>query len=92
VVINFKGKENKMMISNMTLKEKNELLTILWGDPSVTLHGIKDGVTSSIDRDQAVDDYGVALHDSYQFLLPYETGDGLLLFSAEDMEAFARTW
>lgn len=81
-----------MMISNMTLKEKNEFLATLWDDPSVTLHGVKDGVTSSIDRDQAVDDCGVALYDSYQFLLPYETDDGLLLFSAEDLEAFARTW
>ena len=76
----------------MTLKEKSELLATLWNDQSVTLHGVKDGVTSSIDRDQAVDDYGVALYDSYQFLLSYETDDGLLLFSAEDMEAFARTW
>lgn len=81
-----------MMVSNMTLKEKNELLTTLWDDPSVTLHGVKDGVTSSIDRDQAVDDYGVALYDSYQFLLPYETDDDLLLFSAEDLESFAWTW
>lgn len=81
-----------MMISNMTLKEKNEFLATLWDDPSVTLHGVTDGVTSSIDRDQAVDDYGVAQYDSYQFLLPYETDDGLLLFSAEDIEAFARTW
>lgn len=76
----------------MTTKEKNELLTTLWDDPSVTLHGVKDGVTSSIDRDQAVDDYCVALYDSYQFLLPYETDDDLLLFFAEDIEAFARTW
>ena len=81
-----------MMVSNMTLRGKNELLATLWGDPSVTLHGVKDGVTSSIDRDQAVDDYDVALYDSYQFLLPYETDDDLLLFSAEDLELFARTW
>lgn len=81
-----------MDISNMTTKEKNELLTTLWNDPSVTLHGIKDGATSSIDRDQAVDDYGVAQYDSYQFLLPYETDDDLFLFSAEDIEVFARTW
>lgn len=81
-----------MMISNMTLKDKNELLTTLWDDPSVTLQGVKDGVTSPIDRDQAVDDYGVALYDSYQFLLPYGTDDGLFLFSAEDLEVFARTW
>lgn len=81
-----------MMFSNMTLKGKNGLLAALWDDPSVTLHGVKDGVASSIDRDQAVDDYGVALYDSYQFFLPYETDDDLLLFSAEDIEAFARTW
>lgn len=79
------------MINNMTLKAKNELIATLLNDPSVTLHGVKDGVTSSIGRDQAVDDYGVAQYDLYQFLLPYETED-VLLFSAEDMEAFARTW
>lgn len=77
-----------MMVSDMTFKGKNELLTTLWNDPSVTLHGVKDGVTSSIDRGQAVDDYGVAQYDSYQFLLPYETDDDLLLFYAEDIEAF----
>lgn len=81
-----------MMVSNMTLREKIELLATLWGDSSVTLHGVKDGVASSIDRDQAVDDYEVALYDSYQFLLPYETDDDLLLFSAEDLELFARAW
>lgn len=81
-----------MMISNMTLKGKNELLTTLWDDPSVTLYGVKDGVASSIDRDQVVDDHEVALYDSCQFILPYETDDDLLLFSAEDLEAFARTW
>ena len=81
-----------MDISNMTSNEKNELLTTLWDDSSVTLHGVKDGATSSIDRDQAVDDYGVALYGSYQFLLSYGTDDDLLLFSAEDIEAFARVW
>lgn len=81
-----------MMVSDMTLKEKNGLLATLWGDPSVTLLGVKAGVTSSIDRDQSVDDYEVALYDSYQFLLPYETDDDLLLFSAEDLEAFVRKW
>nr|DAQ04891.1 MAG TPA: hypothetical protein [Caudoviricetes sp.] len=81
-----------MNISNMTQNEKNELLDLLWNDPSVTLHGVKDGVTSSIDRDQAVDDYGVAQYDSYRFLLPYETDDCPFLFSAEDLETFARTW
>lgn len=77
-----------MMVSDMTLNKKNELLTTLWDDPSVTLLGVKDGVTSSIDRDQAVDDYGVAQYDSYRFLLPYETDDCPFLFSAEDIEVF----
>lgn len=81
-----------MMVSDMTLNEKNELLATLWDDPSVTLLGVKDGVMSSIDRDQAVDDYGVAQYDSYRFLLPYETDDCPLLFSAEDLESFDRTW
>lgn len=81
-----------MDVSNMTPKEKNELLTTLWNDPSVALQGVKDDITSSIDRDQVVGDYGEALYDSYQFLLPYETDDGVFLFSAEDIEVFARTW
>ncbi len=75
----------------MTQKAKMELLVKLWNDPSVTLHGLNDNVVSSIDRDQAVGDFGVALYDLYQFVLPYETED-VLLFSAEDMEAFARSW
>lgn len=81
-----------MKIQDMTLKEKNELLTTLWLDSSVTLQGVKDDITSSIDRDQAVDDYCVAQYDSYQFFLPYETDDGVFEFTAEDIEAFARTW
>ena len=32
-----------MMVSSMTLKGKNGLLTTLWDDSSVTLHGVKDG-------------------------------------------------
>ena len=81
-----------MMISNMTLRERNDFLAALWDDLSVMFYGVRDGVAGLIDRGQAVDDYGVALYDSYQFLLPYDTDDGLLLFSAEDVEAFARTW
>lgn len=81
-----------MNIQDMTLNEKNELLATLWNDASVTLHGVKDDVVSSIDRNQAVDDYSVAQYDSYQFLLPYETDDCSLEFTAEDIEAFARTW
>lgn len=81
-----------MKIQDMTQNEKNDLLTTLWNDPAVTLQGVKDNITSAIDRDQAVDDYGVAQYDSYQFLLPYETDDDEFLFSAEDIEAFLRMW
>nr|DAK65555.1 MAG TPA: hypothetical protein [Caudoviricetes sp.] len=81
-----------MNIQDMTLKEKNELLASLWNDASVTLLGFQTAIVSSIDRDQAVDDYGVAQYKSYQFLLLYETEDDEFVFSAEDIEAFARTW
>ena len=81
-----------MKIQDMTQNEKNGLLTMLWNDPAVTLQGVKDDITSAIDRDQAVDEYGVAQYDSYEFLLPYETDDGVFEFTAEDIEAFARTW
>lgn len=81
-----------MKIQDMTQNEKNDLLTTLWNDPAVTLQGVKDDIASAIDRDQAVDDYGVAQYDSYQFLLPYETDDDEFLFSAEDIEAFLRMW
>ena len=81
-----------MMISDMTLREKNDLLATLWNDPSVALLGFEKDMVSSIDRDQAVDDYGVAQYDSYQFFLPYETDDGVFVFTAQDVEAFARTW
>ena len=43
-----------MMISSMTFKERNGLLTALWDDSSVMLLGVKDGVASSIDRNLAV--------------------------------------
>lgn len=75
----------------MNEKAKMELLAMLWHDRSVKLRGLWGTVAKLIDRDQVVDDYGVALYDLYQFILPYETED-VLLFSAEDMEAFARTW
>lgn len=81
-----------MNIQDMTLKERNELLSQLWNDASVTLLGFQIAIVSRIDRGQAVNDYGVAQYKSYQFLLPYETEDDEFVFSAEDMEAFARTW
>lgn len=81
-----------MKVQDMIQNEKNDLLTMLWTDPSVTLQGVKDGTVSSIDRDQAVDEYGVAQYGSYEFLLPYETDDGVFEFTAKDVEAFARMW
>lgn len=37
---------------------KNELLAMLWDDETVTLEGVAGGVTSCIDRDQALNDDG----------------------------------
>lgn len=68
------------------MMENDELLAMLWDDETVTLEGVAGGVASCIDRDQALDDEGGALFDSYRFLLP----DGVYVFSADDLESFVR--
>lgn len=71
-----------------------ECLAALWDDNDATLIGIGDGYAEAIDRDQAVDDDGKAIFNSYIF----ETGNGYdgdvcrWEFSAAEVEAFARTW
>lgn len=65
----------------------DELLAMLWDDETVTLEGVAGGVTSCIDRDQALDDEGEALFGSYRFLSP----DGVYVFSADDLESFVRS-
>lgn len=65
---------------------KNELIAMLWDDETVTLEGVAGGVTSCIDRDQALNDEGEALFGSYRFLSPC----GVYVFSAGDLESFVR--
>lgn len=69
------------------MMEKSELLAILWDDETVTLEGVAGGVTSCIDRDQALNDEGEALFGSYRFL---SLGD-VYVFSADDLESFVRS-
>ena len=49
-----------MMISNITLRERNDFLAALWGGLSVVFYGVRGGVAGLVGRGQAVDDYGVA--------------------------------
>lgn len=72
-------------------------INTLWNTPEAELTGYGDGYCESIDRDQAVDDDGKAVYKSYSISI--ELGDGytdsrevVINFSAEDMEAYARTW
>lgn len=74
----------------------------LWNTPEVQLYGHKDGddyectYDECIDRDQAVDKDGKARYKSYSFSIvidyKFEPQEVIIPFSAEDMEAYARTW
>ena len=72
----------------------NETLETLWNNPDATLVGVGSDYAEAIDRDQAVDEDGKAVFESYIF----EIGDGydedvrMWKFSAADIEEFARTW
>lgn len=76
------------------MRDNNETIKALWNNNDATLVGFGDGFEETIDRDQAVDDDGKAIFGSYAFY----TGDGfeeemrMWQFSADDVEAFARTW
>lgn len=76
------------------MSNTTETLATLWNNENATLVGFGDGYSEPIDRDQAVDEYGNAVFDSYAF----EIGNGydgdvrMWKFSAADIEAFARTW
>lgn len=69
-------------------------LATLWNNDNATLIGFGDGYSQSIDRDQAVDEDGNAVFDSYAFQLGdgYEEDMRTWQFSAADIEDFARTW
>ena len=76
------------------MNNDNETLATLWNDNNAALIGIGDGYAETIDRDQALDEYGKAVYKSYRF----ETGDGYeedvrqWKFTAAEVEEFARTW
>lgn len=76
------------------MSNDNETLETLWNNDDAALIGVGDGYTEAIDRDQAVDEDGKAVFESYVF----EIGNGYdedvcrWEFSAGDIEAFARTW
>ena len=71
-----------------------ETLATLWNNDNATLIGVGTDYAEAIDRDQAIDDNGKAVFESYIF----ELGDGysedvrMWKFSAADVEAFAVTW
>lgn len=76
------------------MSNNNETLETLWNNNAATLIGVGDDYAEAIGRDQAVDDDGNAIFNSYAF----EIGDGYeepvrqWKFTAADVEAFARTW
>ena len=76
------------------MSNTNETLETLWSNDNATLVGFGDGYSESIDRDQAVDEYGNAVFDSYAFQLGdgYTTDMRVWNFTAADIEEFARTW
>lgn len=76
------------------MSNTTETLATLWANDNATLIGFGDGYSETIDRDQAVDEYGNAVFDSYAFEIGdgYETDMRMWEFSAADIEEFARTW
>lgn len=76
------------------MSNNNETIKALWNNNDATLVGFGDDYEETIDRDQAVDEDGKPIFDSYAFIV----GDGfeedmrMWEFSADEIEAFARTW
>lgn len=72
----------------------NIMIATLWNNDNATLIGFGDGYAEAIDRDQAVDDDGKAVFESYAFTIGdgYEQDMRMWAFTAEDIENYARTW
>ena len=68
-------------------------LAEIWDDNRYGLEGINTDYRQGIDRDQAVDDDGNALYESYA-MMRWDNEDNCVIYeySVEEMEAFARTW
>ena len=69
----------------------------LWNTPEAMLVGHGEDFDKPIDRDQAVDDDGKAIFKYYTLSIciaaDYPDSHYIVInFSAEDMEAYARTW
>lgn len=63
----------------------------VWNDEeNWALEGIFDGITSSIDRDQAVDEDYHPIYNLYRFI--EIDGDTTVEFTADEVARFAEEW
>ena len=85
---------NKMTSIDFTRTGVYEDLYRYWANEDYTLEAEDEGGSwESIDRDQAVDDEGVACYTSYAFVSAEEAyRDPSRTFAAEQVEWFAQTW
>ena len=76
------------------MSNNNETLETLWNNNDAALIGIGDGYAETIDRDQAVDEDGRAVFESYRFetVNDYDGDVRQWEFTAAEVEDFARTW
>ena len=76
------------------MSNNNETIKNLWNNDDAMLVGVGDGYSEAIDRDQAVDEDGKAVFESYIFEIGngYDEDVRMWKFSADDIENFARTW
>ena len=69
---------------------RSELLKKLWENEKVELVGVQGTYRQEIDRDQAIfDETGKAAYKSYILIYSDEL---IYEFTAEEIEAFSRTW
>ena len=76
------------------MNNDNETLETLWNNNDAMLVGVGTDYAEAIGRDQAVDEDGNAIFNSYAFEIGngYEDDVRMFEFSAAEVEAFARTW
>ena len=72
----------------------SETIETLWNNNDAVLIGIGNDYAEIIDRDQAVDEDGKAVFESYGFQIGngYDEDVRMWKFTADEVEAFARTW
>lgn len=76
------------------MSNNNETIKNLWNNNDAMLVGVGDTYAEAIDRDQAVDEDGKAVFESYIFEIGngYDEDVRMWKFSADEVENFARTW